>query len=106
LVRGRDYGTWHLTTASAAQYVLDLYPKSGDDTVTRLVSSPGLRPDESHDLAALRRDGERLPLLSFEDVRIGQPAVLMIGQVDEAGGYLCTGRITTPVIACGQIQEA
>jgi hypothetical protein len=86
-------GQWTLRTASGATYVLDL------DARTALRTSRPVRLGHDADVdRSLRRDGQPVPLLDMEPVRVGEPAVLTLaGLVAGISANAVTFRRTSTV---------
>lgn len=55
----------------------------------------------------LRRDDALLPLLSNdgEVLRVGERAIIVLGEVDDYPDYVATVRTTTPVISIGRLMN-
>lgn len=87
-------GRWLLVTASGSTHLLDLGAKTIQRVQDLANASPGRRGAHS---VRLRRDGDVLPLFHFDPIRLGEPAALLIGEVDHYAGYVSTTRVTTPV---------
>ncbi|MDO7868158.1 hypothetical protein [Nocardioides jiangxiensis] len=87
-----------ITTASGTRHLVDLTLRVAmrvQDESNPLVS----HGDPEYRSASMRRDGQVLPLLDLEPVVLGQPAYLLLGEVDDYEGYGCTTRLTTPVVS-------
>ncbi len=87
-------GRWLVATASGSTHLLDLRAKTIQRAQDLTNASPG--PTGAHSVR-LRRDGDVLPLFHFDPIRLGEPAALLIGEVDDYEGYVSTTRLTTPV---------
>lgn len=87
-------GRWLMRTASGSSYLLDLDEK----TAQRIQGSTNADPERAfHFSQPLRRDGDALPLVAMEPVRLRESAFLLLSQVDDYEGYVNTTRMTTPV---------
>ncbi|TCJ21648.1 hypothetical protein [Nocardioides jejuensis] len=87
-------GRWLVTTASGSTHLFDLDAK----TIQRVQAAANERPSrERAGSVPLRRDGDVLPLLHLDPIRLNEPACLLIGEVDDYLGYVNTTRVTTPV---------
>lgn len=95
----RDEGVWRIGTASGSVYILDL--TSGNRTMTRLPAEErrcGVYAQLP--VAGLRRDSQRLRLLSIHQLQLFRRAYIWV-DVREDG--VLTLRETTPVVSLDKV---
>lgn len=88
-------GRWLIVTASGSKHLVDLDAK----TIRRVQDHARDTSAVDYRSVRLRRDEAVLPLQHFDPIRLHEPAVLLIGEVDDYAGYVNTTRTTTPVRA-------
>lgn len=97
VVTDLDFGRYAVATESASSYLLDVGPESS--TLNR---APAGVPIGDYESAALRKDGETVPLLAIVRLELGHPAVFLI---DVRGDGIPTVRGTTPVIVIERLDK-
>lgn len=91
-LQNNDVGRFALYTATGSEYLLDLDQR----TLTRRIAAVApLLPYLDVGFKQLRRDGETLPLLLLERLKVGYPASFFL-QV--RSDNVATNRTTSPVV--------
>lgn len=79
----------YAVTTQTAAYLIN----RDEGWIQRVPDTPD--DDNYYLVAALRKDGERIPLISMEEPEVGKPMLMLLDVVQD--GVTSTSRLTTPV---------
>jgi hypothetical protein len=98
-LRNNDIGRFALYTATGSEYLLDLDKR----TLTRTIHKVAPLVDFlDAGFSVLRRDGETLPMLLLERLKVGYPASFFLQIRDD---HVPTSRTTSPVVRIVPLDE-